>query len=357
MIGALTVLLLAAANPALAQKSQKVKFESPDGVELHGQWYPSQNKSNPCVLVLPALGEDCSKPEYTNLATTLQKDGFSVLLFDYRGHGNSTGLVPGKQNLFWMLNQKFAKNNKNGVIDFKDYKDTAYTVFVNDIAAAKAFLDQKNDANECNSSALVLVGVDTGALLGGLWMKSECFRCRWNPPQPGIAPGFLDVMNPAIKNVMGAVFISTPSKLGQTTIPPAVLLAHPVKGQAVPTVFLYNDADPAQKKTAQDCEKNLKGANAKLFKFTGATPIKDVPKNLSGRDLLNKDTNEQVSGWIDNLVKNAKANNWAAQEFTKTVSYWTFGANPANPAGWVQATFGQGSKNFAFSTYVTALQR
>jgi hypothetical protein len=349
MIGALTVLLIAAANPALAQKSQKVKFESPDGVELHGQWYPSQNKSNPCVLVLPALGEDCSKPEYTSLATTLQKDGFSVLLFDYRGHGNSTGLAPGKAQLFWAYNKNFAKYNNNG-IDFKDYANTAYTVFVNDIAAAKAFLDQKNDANECNSSALVLVGVETGALLGGLWMKSECYRCRWIPAQPGIAPGMLDFMNPTIKNVLGAVFISTPSNLGKTTMDPVPLLAKPVLHQATPAVFLYNGADNMQKKTSESCGTKLKGANPKLYKYTGATAIK-APANLSGRDLLDPDTDKQISDWIDNLVKNAKANNWTAQDFNKTVFYWAgLGGQP------IAATPLQAGKNFNFDTYVRFLK-
>src|SRR5437879_4389623 len=68
---------------------KKINFNTVDGVEIKGTFYPSAGKA-PAVLLLHALGEDSRKKNWVNLAEELQKNGFAVLTFDFRGHGEST---------------------------------------------------------------------------------------------------------------------------------------------------------------------------------------------------------------------------------------------------------------------------
>ena len=57
--------------------------------------------------------------------------------------------------------------NSKKLVEFKDFKTNAgyFPYLINDIAAAKVFLDRKNDEGKCNTHHLVLVG-ETGAALG-----------------------------------------------------------------------------------------------------------------------------------------------------------------------------------------------
>src|SRR5437899_238296 len=80
------------------ENQDRVKFNTVDGVELHGVFYTSdRGKKAPCVMILPKIGSNSSQEGWDQLATDLQKAGYAVLLFDYRGHGDSTNVDPG----FW----------------------------------------------------------------------------------------------------------------------------------------------------------------------------------------------------------------------------------------------------------------
>jgi hypothetical protein len=57
-------------------------------------------------------------------------------------------------------------------------KTEYYPYLLNDIAAAKAFLDRRNDARDCNTSSLIVVGAGEGATLGAMWMGAEWHRQR-----------------------------------------------------------------------------------------------------------------------------------------------------------------------------------
>ena len=97
-----------------------------------------------------------------------------MLALDFRGHGDSKNVKPME---FWNV-----RHNTNGIkgaartkdsIDWKDFTPAYYPMLVNDIAAAKQFLEQKNNARECNISDLYVVAAEDGAGLGMLWMASE----------------------------------------------------------------------------------------------------------------------------------------------------------------------------------------
>src|SRR5262245_45018298 len=76
-------------------KTEKVRLTTADGVELQGTFYPAAKTITPippAVLLLHAMGEDSKSAAWVQLAVKLQKAGFAVLNFDFRGHGASTEL-------------------------------------------------------------------------------------------------------------------------------------------------------------------------------------------------------------------------------------------------------------------------
>ena len=124
-------------------------------------------------------------PEWKNLALSLQKAGYSVLMFDFRGHGDSTEIASPKD--FWnaKANAANVRSKSKDEIDVKDYikQGSAYLpVLVNDIAAARAYLDRRNDnSKDCNTSSIIVIGADTGATLGAIWMNAEGYRYKYTP--------------------------------------------------------------------------------------------------------------------------------------------------------------------------------
>src|SRR5262249_8605842 len=153
----------AAAGGAGAQEEKKadfkrVPFRTGDGVELQGTFYPSPTgKRDACVLLLHNIdmrkGGSSHPDGWGHLAEGVQKDGYEVLSFDFRGFGESKGV--GKE--FWDARKNPHNQMLKGArkqpdsIDQKDFPVNYYPYLTTDIAAAKAFLDRKNDAGEVNS--------------------------------------------------------------------------------------------------------------------------------------------------------------------------------------------------------------
>jgi len=67
---------------------EEVGFDSSDGVSING-WLLSGDPGRPFIVLCHALGR--SKASVLDLAVQLQKEGFNLLLFDFRGHGSSGG--------------------------------------------------------------------------------------------------------------------------------------------------------------------------------------------------------------------------------------------------------------------------
>src|SRR5262245_58536056 len=85
-----------------ADNEEKIKFDTVDGVELRGVFYsstgPRTGKKASCVMLLHKIGGSSTEDGWDQLAHDLQKAGFCVLSFDFRGHGNSTSV---DSTLFW----------------------------------------------------------------------------------------------------------------------------------------------------------------------------------------------------------------------------------------------------------------
>ncbi len=69
-------------------KMEPVRFRSSDGIELGGWLIPGKPEL-PAIVLCHDLG--ASKSSLVNLAIRLQRQGFTLLAFDFRGHGESGG--------------------------------------------------------------------------------------------------------------------------------------------------------------------------------------------------------------------------------------------------------------------------
>src|SRR5579864_2187118 len=176
---AMSMLLTLQAPRVCAQcKSEAVKCKPVDGVTIKGKFYPGENYNSPTLLMLHNVNENSKKKNWLNLAAKLQEKGYSVLTFDFRGHGDSTTV---DAETFWKLpfNAANVPGGRDKALSIENKFDKKYLpALINDIAAAKAFLDKKNDAKECNSSRLILIGAETGATLGAIWLKAEWQRYK-----------------------------------------------------------------------------------------------------------------------------------------------------------------------------------
>jgi hypothetical protein len=231
------------AGPAQAQKPDDVSIITADGVELRGSYYPSaKGKNAPVAILLHKFGSDHTKGDWDKLATKLQSSerGFAVLTFDFRGHGGSTTVSTD----FWKQPYNMAQINKSStlskktVISYKDFKTTYFPYLVNDIAAARHYIDQRNDASDCNSANIFLIGAQESAALGVLWLAHE-----W---QRQAAPAALGGKVPkGGEDIAGAIWLSASSKGPKNhTLPYTSILARsPEVRDKVPMCFFYGEGD------------------------------------------------------------------------------------------------------------------
>jgi hypothetical protein len=294
-----------AQNAGKAAEGTPVAFATADGVQLSGTFYPPGGKRDAVVLLLHPIGkgEDSHKTGWDSLAQSLNKQGYAVLSFDFRGHGKSTEVDRKK---FWSVpvNQAHVKGNKASPdeIKFEDFKPTYYPMLVNDIAAAKSFLDRQNDQGRCNTSALILIGAESGAALGSVWLNSEFYRYKFFPPSFPQFPIPRFAEEPEGKGTIAAVFLSVSPLMGEKARPLSLekVLTIPGKLNGVPIAFLYGEGDKAGKALAKNLEFSVKGKQT----FTGAVEVKGA-EGAKGRKLLaaSLGTDTAIIGYLDNVLE------------------------------------------------------
>jgi hypothetical protein len=330
-----SVALLLPAQPCRAQNAgTKVRFVTVDSVEIAGTFYPA-TKKDACVMLLHALGkkENSRTAEWTALAQALNAEGYAVLSFDFRGHGDSTAVTGQK---FWSIptNRQLVLYHKNSPdeIKFEDFKPAYYPALVNDIAAAKGFLDRKNDAGQCNTSALIVIGAETGGTLGAIWMNSEWYRYQFianNPlfPQQGGRPA----QDPEGKGTIAGVFLTISPKLGNgRAISLEKVLNVPGRIQAVPMAFMYGQGDASGEKEAKKLARFLKATKEK-HKFIDAVPVAGA-KDLKGQQLLQPSlgTDKAIIGWLDNILEN-KTPERITRDYQKSQYAWVIPTGGIRP--------------------------
>jgi pimeloyl-ACP methyl ester carboxylesterase len=327
-----------AASPAQTQaKPDKVTFDTGDGVTIQGTFYRSpRGRDEPTVILLHKIGSDSHKDGWDHLATKLNEKGYSVLTFDFRGHGNSTS-----------VDSKFWKYRWNGMavkggnldpstkkpkesINQKDFTPGYLPYLINDIAAAKMFLDDRNDAGECNSRALVLIGAEDAAALGAVWMASEWNRYSASVEyrDPRFAPIIRSVSDsPEGKDQYCALWLTMmPALGGRQSIGGGLRSALNLVGRdkKVPMGFLYGDKDESGRGHAEEYVKSAKGSDPNKFAFTAAQAIKDT--KLAGsallRDSLN--TEELILNYLAKVRDKNVPRKWSKVDLDRTGFVWSF---------------------------------
>lgn len=349
--------LLGANGSAHAQaKPENVHFPSPDGVKLRGQFYPAQGKCLATVIMLHGIGEgkDSSVIEWKNLAEALQKADYAVLTFDFRGHGDSNVIADTKA--FWSIkangNVKAPRPKGGGLpeeIDVKDYikQGSAYLpVLVNDIAAARAYLDRRNDTTkDCNTSSIIVIGADTGATLGAIWLNEEWNRKKIiqgaNPLKLELAKNFEG------SDIIGAVFLSITPNLEKRTISLPAVLRVACKENGTAVGFFVGKDDKKGVEYAQAVQKSIKVKDSKKHALIFTAELPET--NLSGMKLLTKGlkTEKYITDYLVNVVTDRGAE-WSDHEFDKSIYLWP---NFRLPNGQPMQAKRKGDKTLVFDDY------
>jgi len=196
---------------------EEVALSTCDGLRLSGNWYPSsKGRQADCVIMVHNYGKDfsSSKGAFPALAKDLQDAGFSVLTFDLRGHGRSTkAATVFDAKLFNNFNlfpqNKFVAGLPRNPIMMKSINVTQFGAgyfpyMINDIVAARRFLDERNDAGQCNAGAVHIIADRESGGLAMAWLNGEYLRNGINALQLGA----IDPKHVAGTDMMSATFLS-----------------------------------------------------------------------------------------------------------------------------------------------------
>jgi hypothetical protein len=298
-------------QPADKPDAEKVAFQSADGVTLVGSWYAgSKGQDSPCALLLHDARESRRAPGWEALARSLQEKGFAVLTFDFRGHGDSTAVTRD----FWDdgTNRSLIRRRAVETISFKEFDDRYWPVLVNDIAAARLFLDQKNDLKECNAGRVLVIGAQEGAGLGVLWLCAEW--CRYE-----VVPGALPRM-PEVQTVTGAVWLSLGPTLGGRTSKAAQCLLTVAGDRKLPMAFILGSEDAICTDFTRLAMRDLRLRNPNM-RLTGPRVIPNA--RAGGHQLL------RAGEGVDKMIvqqavlfdEQSKAG-WAARDSSKKAYIW-----------------------------------
>jgi pimeloyl-ACP methyl ester carboxylesterase len=343
---------------------KSVTFETSDGVKLRGVFYANADqlkKKEAVVLLLHNFdmktGGDSHADGWDALAEALQKDGYAVLTFDFRGFGESKKIVPAK---FW----DFSKDDHNKAvkgwkkkplpetIDHQDFEAAYYPYLVNDVAAARRFLDRSNDDREINTSSLIVIGAGEGATVGALWMASEWHRKKAKLDAAGHVQ-FDKFNHPVLeeaegRDLAGALWLSLSPTLAGRNQPELRRWLGEVGGaDQVPMGFYYGGEDAAGEKNAvhglDEIRSAAKQIDSKLdddgfkakYPRTIKFPIGDT--KLVGSELLQKDlpTQEAVLKYVNPVMEDRGTIGRRTRNLPTATYFWVFpGAQPvlAGPA-------------------------
>jgi len=342
-------------------KSVPKTFDTQDGVQLEGTFWAADPQApakpkDATVLLLhnidKAKGGDSHQDNWDNLAKKLSDQGFSVLSFDFRGFGKSHAV---NKDLFWdpvkgKYNRLYVKGgNRNpppDTIDHSDFDNNAgeyYPFLVNDIAAAKSFLDRHTGEGGVNSSNLIVVGAGEGATLGAMWMASQWHLRKLSGIDPTTLRPTYD--EPEGRDEAGAVWLSISPKLGGHEAPSMVRnwLADADGENKVPMAFLFGADDSSAEAFAKSAVREV-GARYHRFnpnakeedlrawvKFNAAVdPVEKT--NLTGSKLLGVDgTADAVVNYAKNVMESPARGVKEARSHTlqrEDLFYWTFPNRP-----------------------------
>jgi pimeloyl-ACP methyl ester carboxylesterase len=285
------------AAPAKGQGAKKadtksISFKAHDGAELQGTLYPNSSGRRDAVVLLlhdfsHKSGGSSQVDNLPNLARSLQDDGYVVLTFDFRGFGESKNV---DKNKFW----KFSYNRliKGSVkapetIDHKDFQRAYYPYLVNDIAAAKAYLDRLNDQKQCNTSSLIVIGAGQGATLGAMWIANECRRKKDKNSGSGVLMPILLDDEPESRDIACAVWLTISPALEGRNVGGNLRrwVVEAAQTNKIPMGFAYGKSDGNADTLNNGLVKAIKGSG----KVKVRASVASIPgTSLAGSKLLER---------------------------------------------------------------------
>jgi len=315
--------------------SKEVSFNTFDGVKLGGVLYPNTGgKRDAVVLLLHAfdLKAGGGQAGWSELAKTLHEDGYTVLSFDFRGFGESKTV---DKDTFWAFPHNSGGLIKGSVkkgenLDHKNFNAGYLRYLVNDVAAAKAYLDRRNDAKELNSSNVIVMGAGEGAAVGAMWLANESRRRRdTNVPPTRFGPALAPQSE--INDIACAVWLSISPKVGPTPGVGRWILEAGGKKHKVPMAFIFAKADTSGDTLARNYVKLIKpvAGKTKDFPNTGFFGIAGTAK-LTGMKLIGEgDTTTKIKQYLD-LVLEGRPAKEQKNRHSEASAYWYIWPN-GNP--------------------------
>jgi hypothetical protein len=303
-----------------------------DGLRLIGQWFPGgQGRQSDCVIMVHGYQNSTQKGPWAAAAKALQAKGFSVLVFDLRGHGRSTTGKTIHDSKLFANRDLFPFNRFSGTpsqhekikgIDVKSFNQGYYPYLIHDLTAARRFLDTRNDAGECNSGRIHLIVDRDSAALALLWTSFEWLRNGINPAIPGqAAPN-----HNAGSDIVSMIFLS-PKPCPNASVRSGVLTAVSEKDyiygglrEKVAMAFVVNtelkeSTDFASTLYSRWRIKQGQKDDPELGKYL----IEVKGAKLSGIDLMDDklDTLKQILSFITaTKKKNVNGNDWKTRNAT-----------------------------------------
>jgi pimeloyl-ACP methyl ester carboxylesterase len=336
----LALSLLAGAGRVLAAddkdkgNSLRVQLPTCDGIELSGTFYPNAGGKKDAVVILlhnidPRKGGGSHQDGWDTLAAKLQAQGYAVLSFDFRGFGSSKSVTAA----FWKFGHNQAIRGaraKADTIDQKDFPPGYYLALVNDIAAARAYLDRKNDARELNTSNLILIGAGEGATLGALWMAAEMRRQRdLTPNDLGLGEPLIPKLDDAEgKDLAAGIWLSISPTLAGRNVSSVLRadLEDVAREGKVPTIFLYGKNDTKSGDLTLNylnaIQKGKRGEKIEL-RNTGEKAIAGT--ELSGSKLLSDrlGTIPFIITRLNSIMEDRGSKEWKKREEEKSRYFWS----------------------------------
>jgi hypothetical protein len=235
-------------------RNKSVGFGTSDGLSLNGYWFKGVGveKQRPdAVMMFPAPGNKVNDA-WIGLASELSKKNFSVLLFDWRGLGMNAADTAGSRifedkGKFW--NEQYNKQlllksraqiedkgldyrtlvvRSDGALRYRDF-------MLNDLLAARFYLDRKNDDKDCNTNRVWIVTEKDGGQLALALISFEFLRNSINDPKNDVT-AFGKQWKPAGKDYVGLTVLSPGPGSGQNTATASAVIRNafstmPAQGQ------------------------------------------------------------------------------------------------------------------------------
>jgi hypothetical protein len=233
-------------------------------------------------------------PNWIRLARSLQEEGYAVLTFDLRGHGDSrfinTPLVFWRSRLNAPLRDASKRDPVN--LDYRTFPAEYLPVLVQDIVAARLFLDLKHEKGEVNSSHLVVLGAGEGATLGAFWLFTESCRFR------------LGSLTPESRDVQAAVWLGTPFTLRKMSGRADGWLRVAATENGLPNLFVAGENDTRSTNMANTLIKLLQSKDAKKGRLD---QLKLLPIGETGQAILRSDqVDKLVTTYLGEVVREFK---------------------------------------------------